>query len=227
MTSIITPDECVQLFEYIKHSKQDEQSIDKLAKWINTSTTTIIEHAMTTSFMKEANEVISDTVSKQVHNKMTLKIEKYLKQEFDVLHNELNQTAAETQEHILTHIHKVSNDALSEQDKNKDKIDLYLNNIQNNTKSKVDKLKNELDKLRDDFIEQCRDFLEDHTNHRRTVFTNQKAQYDNDRRTIRDDMDRYMARMQATKVTMEEELTKMNVEAQLKTKELQTLTEQL
>ena len=41
---------------------------------------------------------------------------------------------------------------MSEQERNKDKIDLYLNGIQNNTKNKVDKLKKELDKLQHDII---------------------------------------------------------------------------
>ena len=97
--NVITPDEFILLFEFIKHSKQDEKSMEKLMQWINMSTTTIIEHAMTTSFMQEArNEAITADISKQLNHNMTIKIEKYLKQEFNILNKELHLTTTESQD---------------------------------------------------------------------------------------------------------------------------------
>ena len=72
--------------------------MEKLMQWINMSTTTIIEHAMTTSFMQEANEAITADISKQLNHNMTIKIEKYLKQEFNILNKELHLTTTESQD---------------------------------------------------------------------------------------------------------------------------------
>ena len=186
-----------RIADCIAKGLQDKTSVDELTAWIMGDMAPIATEYMQTSI---------DTYSGTAFKRMEVR----LKNTFVTLQQSVQKALNETEVNLVTNVQQHCNQMLEIYRHNIDTIDIEAKEVkdefmQTMTTTK-DSHKQELTKLHDEFQHQCKEFLEDHVLNRRTIFTNQKATFDNDIRAMKSDFEQYIGTMQSVKADLSDEI---------------------
>ena len=198
---IISQDWYDKISLMIGQKKQDELSIDTIVNWIDSKVD--LQTEMLLSEKEVLKNLSESLVENQVDiiNQMKIKISRIIDNECHIMKSEIQSTGTESQLHVMTQINKESKALLKEYDDSRDKLknsaDIFKAQLENNLAMHQE----ELHRIHDDFKIQCKDYLNDHMVHRREVFTNQKAQFQKDINSMKEDMDKYLAKVHSIQKT--------------------------
>ena len=175
--------------------------IDVLADWVDDK------------FSGFADNRIRDTLTVQVLQQnitdFETKLSRYANDKFHSLQQKLYATSSEAQIDTMQVLNQDAKRVILDNQRQLDDIKHEVHHFKEIMKNDIENHKEKLKIVQSEWIAQCKSSMQEHLDHRRIVFTNQKAQFDIDMKNARDDMDSYLAKMYATKETMQSEMSIM------------------
>ena len=194
---------CTKLLNILSNSNQDKSQVDILAKWI--------ENDMGPMVNKRVQEYFVHAKKTSQEN-MRKSTDFYFRDRYKVISEKLKSVGDESQVQVMSCINSQSSAVL---DAHRARLDYMMKEIQDLQEANKEYRKQhvrELNMIRQDFEMQCKQYLEDHLQHRKTVFTNQKAAFDIEIKALKSDLDEKMAQFISLKADMQDDLDSLRNE---------------
>ena len=177
----------------------DHLSIADLELWINNQVSMVLP-------TKSTMEATAKDILK---NTMKGRIDYYTENEFETLIQKVKKTASDSQVNVMMSLNRTASDIYCDNSHKLHDMKKEVQQLKEDLQSEVKKYKKHLEDISAEWNIRNKTYLEEHLEHRRTVLTNQKASFDMDIQNTKDDFERYMAKLYATRTTMEDDVTQL------------------
>ena len=208
-TIVITPEMYDAVTQIVNNGSHNELSEEILTEWIESK----IKHVADTKI----------TQSAQMADRLKEKVHRYMDNDFQKLKTALKKCQVEYEIAAMRTINKDFGEVEDQVTKTKQRLREYTDELEYVLKQEVENHKQTLGMIREDFMTQCKDFLQDHILHRREIFTNQKAGFNNEINNMKNDMERYMQNLQTTKIDLEENVQSLRATVEVYKAEIEDL----
>ena len=229
-------DSLVSYSESSNSTKQDTQSrytivltpeiYDTVTQIVNNGSHSALSEEILSQWIETKIKQVADTKitqSAQMSERLKAKVHHYMDNDFQKLKTALKKCQVECEIAAMRTINKDFGDVEEQVTKTKKRLHEYTDELEYVLKQEVINHKETLSMIREDFITQCKDFLQDHILHRREVFTNQKAAFNNDMKNMKNDMERYMQNLQSSKIDLEENVQSLRATLEVYKAEIEDL----
>ena len=199
------------IVEIVGAQQQDKLSEEVLTQWIESKVVHVMERRIV-----NPNKVLE---------KARHQMDQYLEVDFKKMKKLLKSCQTECEIGAMRTIRSDTDNIYDEFNKVKYNMQKQYDDFKDRMNDRVLEHQQHLKDVRADFQDQCKEYLKDHILHRRELFTNQKATFDNDMRAMKQEMDQYVQLMKQTKTDLEQKVYSIRASIDIYKAELQDLKE--